>query len=239
MSPTPRGLVDLVAPVTSAAFRTAARVRSARAFHPRGRAHTAAVVVDPDAAPDGFPTGEHAGIVRFSRGAGLPEALPDVLGVAVRLVDAAGPRIHQDLLMASAGSTAVGRHLLRPGRWFDAGVFSTILPYDVRGRRVVFGARVVGDPHVALDRVTDQVVELLWSTPGARASGWTVMGEVRPGAPLGAGEEDRLGLDPFRTAPEVTPVGWLNQLRRPAYGASRQGRTGDELAGSLPGRVES
>ncbi len=55
----------------------------------------------------------------------------------------------------------------------------------------------------------------------------------------GEEEEGRLGLDPFRTTPDVTPVGWLNDLRRPAYGASRQGRTGDALAGSLPSRVET
>lgn len=237
MPPTSRGPVGLVEPLTAAAFRAAARVRRARAFHPRGHAHTAQVLIDAGSAPDGFPTGEHAGIVRFSRGAGLPEVLPDVLGVAVRLVDAAGPRVHQDLLMASTGRAIVGRHLLRPGRWFDAGVFSTILPYDVRGRRVVFGARVTGGARIALDDAADHTVELLWTTPGA--SGWTVMGEVRAVAPLGADEEGRLGLDPFRTVPEVTPVGRLNQLRRPAYGASRQGRTGDGLAGSLPGRVES
>ena len=236
---TSNGFVALLEPVTSVAFRTAARVRGARAFHPRGRAYTAQVRIDADRAPDGFPSGAHEAIVRFSRGVGLPDAVPDILGIAVRLVDAAGPRVHQDLLMASSGRSVLGRHLLRPGRSFTSGVFSTILPYDVRGQRVVFGARVVGDAEVLLGQAADHVVELLWSTPGDGADDWTVMGELRPGVPLGEEEEGRLGLDPFRTTPDVTPVGWLNDLRRPAYGASRQGRTGDALAGSLPGRVES
>ena len=65
------------------------------------------------------------------------------------------------------------------------------------------------------------------------------MGEVRPGVALSVDERRDLDLDPFRTTPDVIPVGWLNDLRRPAYGASRQGRTGNPLAGSLPGRVES
>jgi hypothetical protein len=64
------------------------------------------------------------------------------------------------------------------------------------------------------------------------------MGHVRPGVPLGDDEERRLDLDPFRTSPDVTPVGRLNDLRRPAYGASRRGRTGDPLTESLPGRAE-
>lgn len=236
---TSNGFVALLEPVTSAAFRTAARVRGARAFHPRGRSYTAQSRIDTDRAPAGFPTGTHRAIVRFSRGVGLPEAVPDILGVAVRLVDAAGPGVHQDLLMASAGDSLLGRHLLRPGRSFTSGVFSTILPYDLRGRRVVFGAWIAGDGEVLLDHVADHVVELLWSTPGAGSTERAVMGELRPGVPLGDEEERALGFDPFRTTPDVTPVGWLNDLRRPAYGASRHGRTGDPGARALPGRVGS
>ncbi len=240
MTSAENGFVALLEPATSLAFRTAARVRGARAFHPRGLAYAAQARIDADRAPDGFPTGDHQGIIRFSRGAGLPEAVPDILGIGVRLVDAAGPRVHQDLLMASAGRSVLGRHLLRPGRSFTSGVFSTILPYDVRGRRLVFGARVAGDDaEVHVDRVADHVVELLWSPPGAGSDGWTVMGEVRAGVPLSDDDQRDLGLDPFRTTPDVVPVGWLNDLRRPAYGASRQGRTRDPLAASLPGRVES
>ena len=100
---TSNGFVALLEPVTSVAFRTAARLRGARAFHPRGRAYTAQVRIDADRAPDGFPTGVREAIVRFSRGVGLPDAVPDILGIAVRLVDAAGPRVHQDLLMATSG----------------------------------------------------------------------------------------------------------------------------------------
>lgn len=230
----PGGLLDAVEPVTAAVFRTAARLRGDRAFHPRGRAFAAEVVLDPASAPPGFPTGRYRGIVRFSRGAGLPDAVPDVLGIGVRVVDAGGLHVHQDLLMASAGWSVVGRRLLRPGRSFTAGVLSTILPYEVGGRRVLIGARVPGDRPLRLADVdllaaARRPVELLWSAPGGA---WWALGEVRPDAPLDDEAGRRLGLDPFRTVPGVEPVGLLNALRRPAYGASRAGRDGDPAGGA-------
>lgn len=228
----PGGLLDAVEPVTAAVFRTAARLRGDRAFHPRGRAFAAEVVLDRATAPPGFPRGRYRGIVRFSRGAGLPDAVPDILGIGVRIVDAGGPHVHQDLLMASTGWSVVGRRLLRPSRSFTSGVLSTILPYDVGGRRVLIGARVAGDRPLALADVdvlaaARRPVELLWSTPGGL---WRVLGEVRPDVPLDDEAGRRLDLDPFRTVPGVEPVGLLNALRRPAYGASRAGRNGDGAA---------
>lgn len=221
-------VVGAVGPATDAVFRLAARLRGARAFHPRGVSFAASAQVRADAAPTAFPTGEHRAIVRFSRGAGLPDPLPDVLGIGVRLVDAAGPGQHQDLLMASTGSSVVGRRLLRPGRSFANGVFSTILPYDAGGERVLFGARVTGAGRVDLDDISDPLmpghaVELLCATP---SSDWQVMGHVQPDARLPDDDDRRLGLDPFQTVGGVVPVGLLNELRRPAYGASRAGRAG-------------
>src|SRR4029450_7999147 len=44
----------------------------------------------------------HQALLRFSRGAGLPEPLPDALGVAIKLPDAHGPGVDQDLLLTSS-----------------------------------------------------------------------------------------------------------------------------------------
>src|SRR5690606_33159775 len=192
------GRLDAVWTVTAAACRTAASLRGARAFHPRGLAFAAEVVLVRATAPPGFPRGRYRGIVRFSRGAGLPAAVPDILGIGVRVVDAGGPHVHQDLLMASTGWSVVGRRLLRPRRSFTSGVLSTILPYDVGGRRVLIGARVAGDRPLALADVdvlaaARRPVELLWSTPGGL---WRVLGEVRPDVPLDDEAGRRLDLDP-------------------------------------------
>jgi hypothetical protein len=44
-------------------------------------------------------------LVRFSRGAGLPDALPDVLGIAIRIPDADGAGHPQDLMLSTGGGS--------------------------------------------------------------------------------------------------------------------------------------
>jgi hypothetical protein len=56
----------------------------------------------------------HAALLRFSRGAGLPEPLPDALGVAIKLPDAHGPSADQDLLLTSSSDRPLLRRLLLP-----------------------------------------------------------------------------------------------------------------------------
>ena len=56
--------------------------------------------------------------MRFSRGAGLPEPLPDILGVAVRVLDSHGPGGHQDFLLATSSGLPVAHHALLPATTF-------------------------------------------------------------------------------------------------------------------------
>src|ERR1700712_5387174 len=86
--------------VTARAMQIGSTLRSVRIFHPEGIAQRVTVTVrptdeDPDATALGVPLrarpGPYAGVVRFPRGASLPEPLPDVLGLAIRIVDAHGP----------------------------------------------------------------------------------------------------------------------------------------------------
>ena len=66
-------------------------------------------------------------LLRFSRGAGLPEPLPDKLGVAVKLPGAYGPGNDQDLLLTSSLDRPLLRRLLFPATSFVRG-FSTPCP---------------------------------------------------------------------------------------------------------------
>jgi hypothetical protein len=76
-------------------------------------------------------------VLRFSRAAGLPEPLPDALGVAVKLPDAYGPGADQDLLVTSSIDRPLVRRLLFPATIFVRGAFSTALPYQLGDQRVV------------------------------------------------------------------------------------------------------
>jgi hypothetical protein len=83
------------------------------------------------------PGAAYPALLRFSRGAGLPEPLPDALGVAVKLPDVHGPGADQDLLLSRSVDRPLLRRLLFPARSFLRGAFSTALPYDLDGERVV------------------------------------------------------------------------------------------------------
>jgi hypothetical protein len=218
-------------PIVAIAFHGAASLRRARAFHPVGISFAGDALVDPSA-PAGFPVGSFDCVVRFSRGIGLPEVLPDLLGVGLRLVDAVGDAEPQDLLATSCGRSPVGRRLLRPSRALGSGMTGTILPYEVAGRPVRFGLRVVTPGRWRLSDLAAAPLQavamhppLLLELSVAGSTGpWEPFGSVQLDTRLDAPEDRALDLDPFRTAPEVRPVGWVNRLRRPAYGASRRGR---------------
>src|SRR3954447_3771270 len=99
------GLVDATFGVVSAvAFAGLSAVRRARVFHPDGAAFSATLDVRGNRAERWGvrlldEEARHRSLVRLSRGIGVPEPLPDILGLAVRVLDAHGPDQHQDLLL--------------------------------------------------------------------------------------------------------------------------------------------
>lgn len=116
----------MVDALTAPLFKALARLRGARAFHPRGAAYAASwVPADHVRLRDGDAgtAQEHDAIVRVSRGVGLPPALPDVLGVAVRVIDLHGRDQHQDLLLASVAGAGLGSRVLVPRRTFSTTAF--------------------------------------------------------------------------------------------------------------------
>ena len=121
-------------------FHLLAALRSKRSLHPTGVATEAgwwATTTPVDRRSPVSSWHRPAALVRFSRGAGLPEPLPDALGVAVKLPDAYGPGNDQDLLLTSSTDRPLLRRLLFPATSFVHGTFSTALPYELGGKRVV------------------------------------------------------------------------------------------------------
>jgi hypothetical protein len=121
--------------VTGAAVvRAASLVRGERVIHAEGTTLAGRLLV-PGGAALGVPLldqpGRHDCLVRFSRSLGLPDRLPDVLGVAVRVLDAHGPDAHQDLLLDSSGRGA--RRGLRCPRDALGTLFSSLTPYELGG----------------------------------------------------------------------------------------------------------
>lgn len=212
--------------LTEAAFRTASRLRGARAFHPRGVAFAATWHAgERGSLPIGSPLAQsgHRAVVRLSRGVGLPDTVPDILGLAVKVLDVHGPGREQDLLLASVGQGPMAHRVLRPTRGFVGTTFSSVLPYEVGDERTAVLAEVHGPggwPFSRLAAAEGAPLEAALFLGSGGQFGRVVLGERLDDAVAAD-----LRFDPWHTGPGLRPVGLVNRLRRPSYGASQSGRS--------------
>jgi hypothetical protein len=215
-------------------FATLSALRGRRILHPDGVTFRGTLVPDADGPLAGLvPPGRDSWpvFVRCSRGLGLPEPLPDMLGVALKLPDRHGDGADQDVLFTSSASGPLLDRLLLPGRGFFGRTFSTVLPYRLGTRHVLLGAWTVAPegPGVGTDldelrfAVRDRPVD--WVVGVAPPLGWW-----RSAASLHLVEEvpetaaATLTFDPWHTGPPLEPAGLLNAVRARAYAGSRAGR---------------
>jgi hypothetical protein len=224
-APPPRTPPAAVTDAVAALFGGAAALRTARGLHPRGVVLAGRARIAPDGHALAGASAVDA-VVRLSRGIGLPHPWPDFNGVAVRLLDAHGAGRHQDVLLTAAGSPPVLRHVLVPVPSFRALGTRSVLRYRAGGRSVVLGA----DP---LDVGT--LAEARAGVAGGRPlrvrlrvapllGRWRLAAEVELTDVVEGPDSEALGFDPWRTGPDLVPIGALNRLRLPAYAASRAGR---------------
>lgn len=230
-------VVDATAGAAAAAlFGVSSALRHARTFHPTGTAFEATFVVDaPPASPTGASlfdeAGEHRALVRLSRGAGLPEPLPDIFGLAIRVLDAYGAGAHQDLLVNTAGA-GLGRFVFLPRRGYGEGQHSSVLPYRVGHRLVLLGAapqrRGLNRP-LAREQDLAEVIaagDLLYRVQIATPFGdWDDVAMLELGRQLPDAEDESLRFNPIdNTGGGIVPVGFFQTLRRMAYRGSQATR---------------
>jgi hypothetical protein len=218
----------------SVVFGAASALRDARVFHPDGIAFSAAVAIDgngPFGAPLLDEPARYSAVVRMSRGAGVREPLPDILGLAIRIEDAHGADAPQDLLMVSSWRRPVLRHALVPVSGFQHEQWSAVLPYRVADRTVLFGARragASGGSRVPLGGLASAVergdpVEFVLEVAGPRTE-WRPFARLTLGAALSQVESEGLRYNPANTGGGIEPVGVLQGLRRMSYIASQSAR---------------
>jgi hypothetical protein len=211
--------------VTASLFRSLSRLRGARVFHPRGAAYEAVWRPAAGSSSDLWAPGvegDGRAIVRISRGVGLRPPVPDVLGVAIKVLDAHGSGRDQDLMLASVGAGRWASRVLRPARSFSGTTFSSVLPYDVAGTRTPVVGVVHGEPVTSVrdaDERPDVRIEVSLARTGA------ALARVILTRPLSARVARDLRFDPGNTGGAVRPAGFLNRLRRPVYEASQDGRS--------------
>ncbi|MDQ4006112.1 MAG: hypothetical protein M3135_07445 [Actinomycetota bacterium] len=201
-------------------------LRGRRVFHPVGVAYRArchVAVGDPQI----LPPGDHDAVVRFSRGAGLPTSLPDVLGIAVKLHGLGHDDGDQDFLLASSASPPGVRRLLLPRRGFPGRRFSSILAYRFDGHDPILIGALLWGPESRLDdpqrapRLPGGVIHI---EAAGRFGDWRGVGRLDIGERLPLPMSDELRFDPWATSDALVPTGLLNAVRAPAYRASQFAR---------------
>lgn len=214
---------DTPAAIGGALLATVTRVTSAvrppaKPLHPRGDVVTAVLHRHGGARPSGVAwldeRGEEHVLVRTSRAVGLPEPLPDVHGLALRVpVDDPAGSGHADVLFATTGLDRVTRFLLTPSRRPDGRPYTTLLPYRGPHGPLLLGAVAAGRDRFAL----------CWS--GASGS-WVAFAALELShAP---GTDAPVSFDPvLHVLPGLDHYRWVRRLREPAYRTARRssGRT--------------
>jgi hypothetical protein len=215
---------------TAAFFGGLSRLRGRRIFHPNGVGFEAELIPSADE-PTGAElfdgTDPMPAVVRLSRSIGLPEALADPCGVAVRALDAYGPGRHQDFLMVSSSRGRMGRHLLLPSRGFADRPYSCLLPYRIGDELAVIGAEALdAGPGPSLAELRGRSRAEMSFVLGLAAPGgaWREVARLHLAERIPPEETEALAFDPFNCGGGIEPAGVLNQLRGPAYRGSQDGR---------------
>jgi hypothetical protein len=197
-------------------FSVAARIRpTAKPLHPRGKLLRADVTRTGLDAVTGVPwldePGDDQALVRVSRAIGLPDRLPDVRGLAVRVFTADGG--FGDLLLATTGVGRSTRYLLLP-RTSAQRPHTTLLPYRTPGGPLLLGALPTSSP---------ARFDLVCASP--RGS-WRRFGSLRIGtSPTEPDPDPLMAFDPMlNTLRGLTPYEWVRHLRERAYAAARDSR---------------
>lgn len=217
----------------AAPFQWTAAIRNGRVFHPDGVLTTGSIErIAP--AGDGLPIQTSEGVLaRLSKGLGTPGALPDVIGLAVRLPPDPSTATPWDILLASAGTGAATRIVgIRPVFRWAGQPMSSVMPLRYGGNNWWLSARMVSDVNgfgVSLDDMRDQLsfgavefdIDQACGTESFRP-----LARLRVEGVLPSAEAQEVAFDPVLHAADGVELGprWLARIREQAYDRSRHGR---------------
>jgi hypothetical protein len=217
--------------VTGTVLAGVSAARRTKSVHPRGTVREATLTITGSpAAPAGSTLlsepGTHRALVRFSRSIGLPHPLPDLLGMAIRVLDVYGPGRHQDFLLITSIDAPVLHHLFVPAAHVRQRAYTSSLPYSAGGRRLLMGAVPAGEDF-----------ELAVAPLSGR---FAPVGRLRLGATLPPGANALRFNVRDNTGGGLEPSGAINRMRDLAYPMSqwawaRAGRGAARLTSEVPG----
>ena len=193
----------------------ALRTRGRKALHPQGAVRQGLILRRGCGAKTGVhwidEPGDDRVLVRLSRATGLPGFLPDIMGLALRVPCKGGG--HGDLLLATTGTGAVGRFILRPTRR-PGRPYGSLMPY-----RSPAGPLLLAAFPLAADGTR---FELACS---ALSGAWSAFGVLEVRSDWDDALDALLSFDPvLNELPGLHSYRGAAQLRRFSYAASRRAR---------------
>ncbi|WP_193605732.1 hypothetical protein [Nocardioides dongkuii] len=219
LAPVRHGVSSVGGVLLAAATRAAAAVRpAAKPLHPSGRIRQARLYRHGLNPPLGIGFLDAPGVdevvVRESRAVGLPQALPDVQGLALRVP--VGDGAYGDLLLASTGWGKVSRFVLTVSRTTYGRPMTTLLPYRTTAGPLLLGARSVGHATVELSCAVGD-------------GPWRHFADLRlselDADPSVLDERGDISFDPvLHRVPGLDQYRWVERLREPAYDEARADR---------------
>jgi hypothetical protein len=162
---------------------------------------------------------------RYSRGLGLPESWPDILGLALRVEEQGAPC---DVLLASTGVSTLGRFLVFFRRRVDRAALGSMMPYKGSRGPIVLSARTLLSPvplpgslpafRQALDGGLWRL-GLYWARPSGH---WFQFGilelQLDPDRPEHANRHDPV----LNAPPGARTYDWTRNLRERSYRLARR-----------------
>ncbi|WP_026549944.1 hypothetical protein [Arthrobacter sp. Br18] len=214
-------------------FSAIKRVRPERPIHSRGLRLTGAVEVAPPGTASGIAwidtPGTSTVAARISRSVGLPDGLPDVVGLAFRIndwPDAADAGLPADVLLSSTGWSRAGRFVLLPRFRADRSPLTTIIPYRGPHGPVLIGARTLGPAPLpaslgAFGRTLGGEAWVLGLYHARPRGPWHQFGTMSLLLDL-QGKEDLRFDAVLNPLPGADTYGWTKRLREPSYAVARR-----------------
>lgn len=225
-NPAPVNVSDLVA----RPFQWGAALRGRRLFHPLGVLAEGFVERVAPAA-QGLPLPSSEVVARVSKAAGTPGALPDFIGLAIRVAPQQAAATPWDILLVSSGSGVLARAAgLRPTTSWTGQTLTSLMPLRYQGCIWWLRARSISNINgfgLSLDAVHNAIegggIEFAIDQARGR-SDFAPLARLKLTGVLDP--EPDVSFDPvLNTAPGLSLYPeWLADLRARAYQRSRDGR---------------
>lgn len=175
-------------------------------------------------------------VARFSKAVGMPAAVPDAIGLALRVPPQVESGRPWDVLLVSAGSGVLTRIVgLRPVTSWSSQTMTSLMPLRYQDTNWWLRARITSEISgrgLSLDDVRDSIRNggILLHIDQARGTGdFETLGRLSLNEIVDSQSEADFSFDPVRnSAPGVALYPrWLAGLRKSAYARSREGRDAD------------